>query len=202
MSDVSVSLGRDIVRGRQGHLLSPGRVIRHPMRVSMSRLIEAFNSFATMTGASFAIRHKRMFKLLKPGKTNGAAAFHVLYKLLPMADKSLHMTNISIIGSHATTEDGFKCMTRGFSLCNGLSIVRGLRFFTNICNLCDRGGSSQVRTIVGRFHLGSIQSVVTNSLPNNCGRHLSVTTTLVRRPGVLFLSRPADNVSPLAQHGF
>lgn len=193
--------GRDPLRKFR---LSCGRPTRvsNGISVRMGGLIHQFNSFATISGASFRIRRKRVFKLLKPGNTNGSAAFGVLYKLLPTDDNRLSITKMGLQATQTTTQTGIKCITRGFSLCNVLAIQRGLRFFNNTCKLPQRGVEREVGRILSRFNLDNTRSEVTNSLPNKCGRHLSVTTTLLRRPGVLFLSRPADNVSPPTQQVF
>lgn len=156
------------------------------------------NDIRTLQNISLSITPNRLFNVVKPSNTNGASLFHVLAALLLTSKNSTSIYNLSIIGSCGTVHEQIKCVPKHFSLCPSLAIRRGLGFFTAIFRAAVRRGCSLIHSVCQRVR--PFHGHHTKTLSNNVGRGLTLDYTLVRGPSILFLSRPAANISPIS-HG-
>ncbi len=159
-----------------------------------------FNGMGTLSNVSFRIRQNRLFNLVNPSNTNGAALFQLLAALLGPSRKQTRISNFSVIGSCRTVHRHIKCVPKHFSLCRSLAMRRGLGFFTTLFNMGIRSSCSLITPVCHRVRpFGGHE---TNGLSKNVGRGLTLSYTLVRHPDILFLSRPAANISTMSEYRF
>lgn len=166
----------------------------------MGRVAGHCNSIRTLQSLSLRVNSNRLFKLVNPSKTKGAALFHVLAALLLTSDNATSIYNLSIIGSLGRVHQQMKCVPNHFSLCRSLAMRRGLGFFTAIFGAAVRRGCSLMQSVCERVRPFGRQQ--TKGLSNNVGRGLTLDYTLVRHPSILFLSRPAAKISPISHSRF
>ncbi len=156
-------------------------------------------SLATISDLDLGIGGNRLFKLLNIGNTNGAAAVGVLYKLSRVSDNSTFLVKGDVLASRGTIGGVVTMSPRRATMTPGLAIFRGLRLVYNMRNVRgDRDGRG-VRELVRLLGLGRMGGGHTNGLSNNFTEQLDVTLTLMDRPRVLFLSRPATVLSMVTE---
>lgn len=150
---------------------------------------------ATMSGLSLGVGRNRVCNLLKIGNTKGAAAVGVLAALVVPASNRTRLLNRDVGASETTMGRVVKVSPRRDTTTVGLATERGLRLVTRICNFS--GGTTGTGTdrLVRHFSVRRFRGHGTGGLSNNRIEELDVTVTLVSRPGVLFLSRPALKLS-------
>lgn len=128
--------------------------------------------------------------IVNPGKTNGAALFHLVVNLRRTSNKAFRI-NRAI---------GLTCISRR----RGSVSPRGA-----ICRIVSRNGralhlnneSIGTHTCVDHFGFSNAsRDGLYDMLSNNRHGHLRLTLTLGRRNGILLLSRPAGSVSIGALH--
>lgn len=168
--------------------------------VRIDRMDGDCKGMRTLHSMSFDMGRKRLFNLVNPSKTKGDALFHVLAALLLPSRKDTQMLSTSMqISFHAVQRD-MNCVPKHFSLCRSLAMRRGLHFFTAMFRAAIRRGCRQVHIVCRRVTpFGRHQ---TNTLSKKVGRGLTLYYTLIRTPGILFLSRPAANMSPISHQRF
>lgn len=169
--------------------------------VRISGLGGCFGSIGTISSVDFSIRRNRLFNFLNIGNTKGSAMVGVLYALCGGSNKDIHILKGRIKGSSRGVQRSVKVIRRRGSLSRLLAIGRGLRVHKKLCNRAGRGLEGGFSGIIGLLKLGSFLGEPCKGLSKNRGHETRVTTTLVRRPGVLFLSRPAAKLSPTAEGG-
>lgn len=141
-----------------------------------------------------------MFKLLNPGNTNGDALVGVLAALLPIDSNQTAVTKCSLRHRTTNIRQQVNCIPRTLSISNALAKCRGLLLLTGLCNMPHHRHLDQVRSILSCMKLTSITRQLIGACSNNVVHHLRVTRTALRHPPILFLSRPAINLSPIT-HG-
>lgn len=168
--------------------------------ISIGKIDGDCNRIRTLGSMYFRIGPKRVFKLVKPSNTKGAALFHVLAALILTSRKGTRIYKRSIIGGCGRVHQRTKCVPKHFSLCRSLSMRRGLAFFTALFGAAVQRGCTLMGSVCRRVRPFGRQH--TKGLSNNVGRGLTLDYTLVREPSVLFLSRPAANISPMSEGRF
>lgn len=166
--------------------------------MSMGSIAGHCKRMRTLGDTAFSMGPNRLFNVVNPSKTNGDALFQVLAALLLTSDKATAIGKLSIIGSCGRVQRRIKCVPKHFSLCRSLAIRRGLSFFTAIFRAAVHRGCSLIGSVCRRVR--PFHGHETKTLSKKVGRGLTLDYTLVRGPRVLFLSRPAANISPIS-HG-
>lgn len=144
-----------------------------------------------------------VFKLLNPGKTNGSALVHVLITLVRPASNRIGVYKCSLVQRHGRVQKMLKCLPRSFHFFTGCGACRFLSCTTHLSNVgygSLQGGT--ISRVLRGIKLFSMHSQCTGGLSKNVGHHLKVTRTLVRRPGIVVMSRPAAKLSPRRQVHF
>lgn len=149
-----------------------------------------------MSHVYLAVHGKRVFKLLKPGNTNGSAAVLVVLKLARPASNSIRVYNVSSAERPVRMGQGVNCLPRSIKFCSSVANSRGLVCATHLGNVSStRTGIGTLR-LVRRIKLTKRVGGGAKGCSHNVHRQLKLTSILVGGPRVVVLSRPASKVSP------
>lgn len=170
------------------------QVVR-PVRMlvlALRRLCGDCKSGPILRSLDLTLRPKRVCNLLKPGKTKGAAAVGVVYKLLGTSTNTICIDK-GPTGDRAGTR--VNVIPRDGLLCNDLAYQSGLTFLKQLCNLSQRSYHRQLQIYLRSIGLLTRRRAPIRQLDNKVRQQLDLTTTVVRQPQLIVLSRPAAKLS-------
>lgn len=154
-----------------------------------------------MRSIDLAIGSKRVINLLKPGNTNGAAAFCVIMNVIPHSTNGVVVSSSSVdlLPLRTHTHHNVNCLPRRTSVFHHLDICSGLVTMLRVhSSLSTRRHRSHTGRLVRRFRVRRLHSDVKRSLSKNRHHHMRVTHTLTTGPGFVLLSRPFTKISPVS----
>lgn len=149
---------------------------------------------ATIGSIGLRIGPNQVCKLLKHGKTNGAAVVGVVLNLAPVASNRISIFKRGVGNRRGHVCPHVKTVVRAPNFCPGLANARGLRVFTGLQKTPRPGTIGGTLRII-KLPCGS--GGLFDGCSLNVGRHLNVTGTVLRSPRLLVLSRPAGKLSPV-----
>lgn len=162
----------------------------------VDRLCGGCKGFRTIESLGLRIPGKSLFNFIKPGKTKGAAAVQVMYKLVPPARKAVAVRNISTLLRPGRVGGRVNCIPSFFNICSGLGIDRCVSFCNSVCHVASERVATMSGSLLRLIGLSSGGRICISALSHKVGRQLYITQTLVRGPSLLILSRPGSNLSP------
>lgn len=142
----------------------------------------------------------KIFKLLKRGKTKGAALVEILAAILAPADNAMDVSKVLCYRKGCPgVRHRVNCLPRRVSLCPNLAIRRYLRCVKSLTNMPGRSYQGHVRCCLRGADLARRQGGGVERLSNKVGQEINLMRTLLGRPGFLVISRPAAKLSPRRQ---
>lgn len=162
-------------------------------------LAGAFSGFATISSLGLGVRGNRFFNLLKPGKTNGAAAVDLLSALLLPAGKRVLVSNRRLAERHPSLGEGVDIVARRCSVHRSVGVSRVVRCRNHLCFVPEGRVGREARRLLRFYSLLGFHGHAIHGLSNKVGHGLVIYQTLLASPRVLLLSRPATNVSTLSE---
>lgn len=162
--------------------------------VSFVKVSGSCSSGLILSSLGLCVQRGRFLALLNPSKYKGAAALHLLKNFRDPSGKRVLFSKRSV-ATLTTGRQGLGAIFRGCSLFPRVSVTRGVTFNLGV----DGGDGTCVRSGVGctlgLIGLRKFRGHSISSLSNNRRRHVTVTHTVMGRPGILLLSRPLNTLS-------
>lgn len=170
-----------------------------------------FNKLDTLSSISFSVGQKRVFKLVNPGKTKGAAVFGLVASVFAPASNRVVFgrSGVGNLGPRLVAGGNVYEAFRGVHLFPRVATRRGIvikrryqdgsKIFDDMFEAGSRQGRRrEVHDGTGRLlrfiKLKNFTSVISSDLTCNRREELRVTETLTDSPRLLLLSRPTTKV--------
>lgn len=147
-----------------------------------------------LSGLGLCVHRGRFLALLNPDKYKGAALLHVLNNFRAPSSNGVVFSKEGV-GDLPPGHHRLGAMFRGCTLFSRVSVTRGVTFKLGVGNGSGNCVHSGVRCTLGLIGLRKCKSHSPSSLDNNRRRQVTVTHTVMGRPGILLLSRPLNTLS-------
>lgn len=165
--------------------------------LGVRRLAGACNNGPTIRSLYLRVHPKRLYTFVKRGNTNGAAALGYYYNVRRFSTNRVCISNVSIQSSPLRYGHHLTCLPSSPRLCSCVANVRCLSFVTSVFNMDTTRHTRHVQRCNSTFNLARSLTRSVKTCSRNVGRGLTVVTTLLRRPGLVLVSRPFIKLSPL-----
>lgn len=162
--------------------------------IRVGRIFGAVSGRRVLDNVGLRVIRKRVCKFLKPGNTKGAALVGYVLSLSAIASNDVRVFKGGLRSRERRVLDRIKDVVRAPVFCSGYATGRVLRVRTR----CVKGGvarSSVVETLEVIKLGGAAGGMGSFSL--KVERELNLTHTFLAGPGLLVLSRPVGNLSPV-----
>lgn len=159
--------------------------------IGIGGLAGSFNGRGMLGKVDRAFRTKGVRKVVKFGNSNGAMVFGYVYNFLRPSEKDMCICKGEVKGSISFPR-GAKVVVRDPKFLPCVDKCRGLGQLTRLGEGVKR---TRVQSTVSEINLSPFSGGGMNRCSLKVERHLKVTRTVVRQPGLLVLSRPFGKLS-------
>lgn len=154
----------------------------------------------TLGGMDLRMESGRFMTVVKPSNYKGSALLGVVKLLSGPASKDCFLSkgrmNDLGRGSHAGIHGkGVNFIFRDFGLVSRLGIFRGVRLPLACLGVPTSRQGYQIGRVVRQVGVDRHTGRCPRRLSNNRRRHITVTHTIISKPGVVLTSRPANGLS-------
>lgn len=162
--------------------------------VRLGGLAGGFSSRRILQNVGLSVRRGRFLALLKPDNYKGAAALEVVTNFRRPDNKRMLFGKVRVSGLPPCGER-VGAMFRGCTLFPRLGIVSGVNFNLGLGGMSGSIVRRGMGEVLGVMKLRNFRGESIALLSNKRRRQITVTETLIGRPGILLLSRPLNTLS-------
>lgn len=170
--------------------------------IEVNNLQRRFGNFYAVKNVTFSVGKGEVFGLLGANGAGKSTTFRMLCGLLPPSGGTLRVAGADLRLAAAAARARIGYMSQKFSLYGNLSVAENLRFFSSVCGLSGKQGTSRINWALEEFELASMAEYNSGDLSLGYKQRLALACALMHEPEILFLDEPTSGVDPLARREF
>ena len=170
--------------------------------IVVERLEKRFGDFRAVDDVSFHVERGEIFGYLGANGAGKSTTIRMLCGLLPPSGGKAIVAGADIAREPQKVKRGIGYMSQKFSLYLDLTVRANLEFFGGIYGAW--GKALRVRIDETLEHIGMREHAhtLTGSLPGGLRQRLALGSSLLHRPGIVFLDEPTAGVDPSSRRDF
>lgn len=172
------------------------------LAVDVQGLTRRFGDFVAVDGATFQIERGAIFGFLGPNGAGKSTTIRMLLGILPPSegDGTVLGRNLRTQAEEIRARVGY--MSQKFSLYQDLTVLENLRFFGGVFALPKKRLEERIDELVEMTRLQGYENTLAAQLPGGIRQRLSLATSLLHDPELVFLDEPTGAVDPALRRYF
>lgn len=168
--------------------------------VTIENLTKKFGSFTAVDNISFNVNKGEIFGFLGANGAGKSTTIRMLCGILKPTSGHGIVGGINISKTPEKVKSFIGYMSQKFSLYDDLTIEENLNFFAGIYGVKNR--SQAVSKAIKGAGLEGKEKKMTGSLPIGWKQQLSLASSVMHKPEILFLDEPTSGVDPITRRQF
>lgn len=170
--------------------------------IVVERLEKRFGDFQAVDDVSFHVERGEIFGYLGANGAGKSTTIRMLCGLLPPSGGKAIVAGADIAREPQKVKRGIGYMSQKFSLYLDLTVRANLEFFGGIYGAWGRALARRIDETLEHIGLSEHEHTLTGSLPGGLRQRLALGSSLLHRPGIVFLDEPTAGVDPSSRRDF
>ncbi len=170
--------------------------------VEVQNLIRNFGSFVAVNDVSFQVAEGEVFGFLGPNGSGKSTTIRILCGLLLPTSGSARVAGIDVARDPERVRATIGYMPQFFSLYDDLTVAENMEFYAGLYGVRRSDAKPRIAGIIERLELGPVRDRLAKTLSTGWRQRLSLGTSMVHEPPILYLDEPTSGVDPLTRRLF
>jgi ABC-2 type transport system ATP-binding protein len=170
--------------------------------VTARDLTRRFGAFTAVDRVSFEVEQGEIFGYLGANGAGKSTTIRMLIGLLAPTGGEASVAGHDVARRPDLVKQSIGYMSQKFSLYLDLPVMENLLFFGAAYGLEGAALRRRAEELLERVDLAGQGEATTGDLPGGLRQRLALASSLLHRPGVVFLDEPTAGVDPVARRGF
>jgi ABC-2 type transport system ATP-binding protein len=170
--------------------------------IEVTRLAKRFGAFRAVDDVSFHVERGEIFGYLGANGAGKSTTIRMLCGLLAPTEGTAIVAGADIARDPEKVKRGIGYMSQKFSLYLDLTVRANLEFFGGIYGGSGKALRIRIDEILERVGMRAHEHALTGALPGGLRQRLALGSSLLHRPGIVFLDEPTAGVDPSSRRDF
>ena len=170
--------------------------------IVVEHLEKRFGAFKAVDDVSFHVERGEIFGYLGANGAGKSTTIRMLCGLLPPSGGKAVVAGADIERAPQQVKRGIGYMSQKFSLYLDLTVRANLEFFGGIYGAWGKALRRRIDETLEQIGLRDHEHALTGSLPGGLRQALALGSSLLHRPGIVFLDEPTAGVDPSSRRDF
>lgn len=170
--------------------------------VEAHNLTKRFGSFTAVDSVSFSVEQGEVFGFLGPNGSGKSTTIRILCGLLLPTSGSASVVGFDVMRQAEQIRSRIGYMPQTFSLYNDLSVAENIRFYAGMYSVPRKRLQERLAYLAERLELGAVMDRLAGTLSTGWRQRLSLATTIIHQPPLVFLDEPTSGVDPQTRRLF
>lgn len=155
-----------------------------------------------MDDVSFQVAEGQVFGFLGPNGSGKSTTIRILCGLLLPSSGRARVAGIDVAHNPERVRANIGYMPQFFSLYDDLTVTENMEFYAGLYGVRRREARARIDSILERLELGPVRDRLAKTLATGWRQRLSLGTSMVHEPPILYLDEPTSGVDPLTRRLF
>lgn len=170
--------------------------------VEAKDLTKRFGSFTAVDSVSFAVEQGEVFGFLGPNGSGKSTTIRILCGLLLPTSGTASVVGFDVMRQAEQIRSRIGYMPQTFSLYEDLSVAENIRFYAGMYSVPPKRVQERLAYLSERLELGKVMDRFARTLSTGWRQRLSLATTIIHQPPLVFLDEPTSGVDPQTRRLF
>lgn len=170
--------------------------------VEAQNLVVKFGDFTAVNDVSFSVRRGEIFGFLGANGAGKTTTIRVLCGLLVPTSGDVHITGSTYAGGEDIIKGKVGYMSQKFTLYNDLTIQENFNFAAALRKIPKQRLNDRVKELIDFINLTKPLNTLVKDLPGGIKQQVSLATSILHDPEVIFLDEPTAGVTPASRARF
>lgn len=170
--------------------------------ITVEGLSKRFGAFRAVDGVDFHVERGEIFGYLGANGAGKSTTIRMLCGLLAPTEGKAIVAGADVGREPERVKRGIGYMSQKFSLYMDLTVQGNLEFFGGIYGGRGRALATRIDEILELVGMTHHRDALTGSLPGGLRQRLALGSSLLHRPGIVFLDEPTAGVDPSSRRDF
>ncbi len=170
--------------------------------VEVRNLTKRFGQFVAVDDLTLDVEEGEVFGFLGSNGAGKSTAIRMLCGLLAPSSGSARVSGIDVARDPERVKRRIGYMSQRFSLYEDLTVMQNLQFFGGVYGLDGATLDERIAWATRMAALEGKEDLLTSELPGGWKQRLALASSVLHRPGVLFLDEPTGGVDPISRRRF
>lgn len=173
-----------------------------PVAVEARNLTKRFGQFVAVDDLTLEVEEGEVFGFLGSNGAGKSTAIRMLCGLLAPSSGSARVSGIDVVRDPELVKRRIGYMSQRFSLYEDLTVMQNLKFFGGVYGVDGAVLDDRIAWATRMAALEGKEDLLTGELPGGWKQRLALASSVLHRPGVLFLDEPTGGVDPISRRRF
>lgn len=173
-----------------------------PVAVEARNLTKRFGHFVAVDDLTLEVEEGEVFGFLGSNGAGKSTAIRMLCGLLAPSSGSARVSGIDVVRDPELVKRRIGYMSQRFSLYEDLTVLQNLKFFGGVYGVDGAVLDERIAWATRMAALEGKEDLLTGELPGGWKQRLALASSVLHRPGVLFLDEPTGGVDPISRRRF
>lgn len=170
--------------------------------VEVQNLTRRFDSFTAVDNVSFTVQQGEVFGFLGPNGSGKSTTIRILCGLLAPTAGTARVVGYDVLTQSAQIRSHIGYMPQSFSLYDDMTVEENIRFYAGMYSVPAPRVREQLAYLGQRLELSDMMNRSARTLSTGWRQRLSLATTLMHQPRLVFLDEPTSGVDPRTRRLF
>jgi ABC-2 type transport system ATP-binding protein len=164
--------------------------------IRVEKLEKKFGSFTAVNKISFDVKKGEIFGLLGPNGAGKTTTMNMLTTILKPTSGIASVHGFDIEKQSTQVRKNIGVVPQEYSLYDDLTIKQNLNLFGDLYKIEDSELKKKSKYLIERMELQNFQDTLVEDLSGGMKQRLSIATSLLQDPTVMFMDEPTTGIDP------